>query len=123
MGVKLLIGITNCQRVHCFLFIVNLLWTPYRHANVPPPMCAQTITTLDPILLVTFGPPSNSNDFIMLSSKGTVSFIQSANDMECVATKNGFRPVTTPLLLKSSTRYSDYNINYFLLLLLITLVC
>ncbi len=51
----------------------RLLLTPLRYSVVPPPMAAHTLPLPSPALQVTFAPPPNCNDFIVLLASGEVA--------------------------------------------------
>lgn len=75
--------------------IDRLLWTPFRHVTIPPPMCAHEVSLPCPTHSVAFAPPPKPNNFAVLLTSGRVLFVQSDNVTDAKS-HDTFRPVTTP---------------------------
>lgn len=90
-----------------YSIVANVLWTPFHHVNIPPPMCAHQLTVPSAVLAIAYSPPPRSNDFVILTSKGFIVFVKSENCTEQVeGMRSGFRSMTvTPIVQAVSHRY------------------
>lgn len=89
---------------HLFFYLADILWTPFRQVNIPPPMCAHQLTLPSAVLAIAYSPPPCSNDFVALTSKGLVHFVKSEKSTKQLENTNGFRNITTPPIIQSISR-------------------
>ncbi|XP_078368242.1 elongator complex protein 1-like isoform X2 [Oculina patagonica] len=71
----------------------KLLLTPMKHMVVPPPMSAHAVELPSPASCVSFAPPPNCSDMVVLLSNGSVAIFQSLTEN---GVKEEFKPPGKP---------------------------
>ena len=70
-------------------------------------MCANEISFPVPISVISFAPPPNSNDIIVILTNGKVGIIKNGGQKNVEQQTGSFRQVTTPPQLGSLTRLDE----------------
>ena len=81
--------------MECFsaLLLAKLLYTPFRHVSIPPPMSAHELAFSTNIILIAYAPPSLINQLLVVLADGTIVFVKPEGVVD-EKEKEGFRKVT-----------------------------